>query len=62
MSKHINLADRDTHIESVIKSNLVGFGLSSGDIDSIVSNMVADIITALEGYEVATNPCSSEEE
>lgn len=52
MSKAINLDDRDTHLESIIKSNLVGFNLSSNDIDSITKNLTADVIHALESYEL----------
>lgn len=60
MSKTVNEGDRDAHIESVIKSNLVGFNLSSIDIDFIVLNMTADIVHALESYELASN--NNEEE
>lgn len=62
MSKPINLGDRDTHIESVIKSNLVGFSLSSVDIDFIVFNMTADILHALESYDVASDNNNNNEE
>ncbi len=35
-------------IRGIIKSNLVGFGLSSIELDSITDNMSEDIILAIE--------------
>ena len=56
MSKSLNIEDRDTHLESIIKSNLISCGLTSDAITEITSSMIADIVDALDCYYVATTP------
>lgn len=51
MEQNLNLADRDAHLQSVIKSNLVSYGLSAVDIDCIVSNLTADILDVLDNFQ-----------
>ena len=43
--------DRDLRISSVIKSNLVSFGLLSEQIDKITIDLTADILDILENYD-----------
>lgn len=50
MEKIISKGDRDIHIRSVVKSNLVGFGLSNVDIDFITENMTSDLLDVLDNY------------
>ncbi len=44
--------ERDLHIQAVIKSNLVGFNLSSTDIEFIVNNMSNDILDVITNFEL----------
>lgn len=50
MGKLVSEADRNVHIESVIKSNIITFGLSTDDIDCITKNLTADIIDVLDNF------------
>lgn len=49
--ENLSKDDRNVHLQSVIKSNLVGFNLTSIDIDCIVSNMIADILDVLDQFD-----------
>lgn len=46
--------NRDTQIQSVIKSNLISFGLTPEQIDKITSELRDDIIDILNNYEEKT--------
>lgn len=56
MEPSISVGDRDVHIQSVIKSNLVSFGLTPEQIDKITTEMTADILDILENYDQANQP------
>lgn len=49
---NLSKGDRNLHLQAVIKSNLVGFNLSSVDIDSIVNNLTADVLDVIENFEI----------
>ncbi len=51
MSKSLNLSDRDTHLEAVIKSNLISLGLSSLDIEMTTKNIAEDVLDVLGSYD-----------
>ena len=56
MEPAISAGDRDIHIQSVIKSNLVSFGLTHEQIDKITTELTADILDILENFEIANSP------
>ena len=56
MEPAISTGDRDIHIQSVIKSNLVSFGLTPEQIDKITTELTADILDILENFEIANSP------
>ena len=56
MEPVISTGDRDIHIQSVIKSNLVSFGLTPEQIDKITTELTADILDILENFEIANSP------
>ena len=56
MEPAISTGDRDIHIQSVIKSNLVSFGLTPEQIDKITTELTADILDILENLEIANSP------
>lgn len=53
--ENLSIADRNVHLQAVIKSNLVSFNLSSVDIDSIVANLTADILDVLDNFDDLNN-------
>lgn len=53
MEPAISTGDRDIHIQSVIKSNLVSFGLTPEQIDKITTELTADILDILESFDLA---------
>lgn len=57
----ISKADRDVHIQSVIKSNLISFGLTPEQIDKITMQLTADILDVLENFEEGNSPKDEEE-
>lgn len=46
--------ERDTHIEAIVKSNLVSEGLSSEQISRISSEITKDIVDLLYNLESVT--------
>lgn len=56
MEPAISKGDRDTHIQSVIKSNLISFGLTPEQIDKITTELTADILDILENFDIANEP------
>ena len=56
MEPVISTGDRNVHIQSVIKSNLISFGLTPEQIDKITTELTADILDILENFEIANSP------
>jgi len=56
MEPVISTGDRNVHIQSVIKSNLVSFGLTTEQIDKITHELTADILDILENFDLANAP------
>ena len=56
MEPVISTGDRDIHIQSVIKSNLISFGLTPEQIDKITTELTADILDILENFDLANAP------
>lgn len=61
MSQPIDKGERDLQITTVIKSNLVGVGITSEQIVSIAHEMTKDIIDILDNLENKNNPKDEEE-
>ena len=62
MTTGLSDGDRNVHIEAVIKSNIITFGLSVEAIDSITANLTADIIDVLNNYDQINKWKLTEEE
>jgi hypothetical protein len=56
MEPAISTGDRNVHIQSVIKSNLISFGLTTEQIDKITTELTADILDILENIDLANAP------
>ena len=56
MESLISTGDRNVHIQSVIKSNLISFGLTPEQIDKITTELTADILDILESFDLANAP------
>lgn len=56
MEPAISTGDRNAHIQSVIKSNLISFGLTPEQIDKITTELTADILDILENFDLANAP------
>jgi len=56
MEPAISTGDRNVHIQSVIKSNLISFGLTPEQIDKITTELTADILDILENFDLANAP------
>ena len=56
MEPVISTGDRNVHIQSVIKSNLISFGLTPEQIDKITTELTADILDILENFDIANEP------
>ena len=56
MEPVISTGDRNVHIQSVIKSNLISFGLTPEQIDKITTELTADILDILENFDLANSP------
>ena len=56
MEPVISTGDRNVHIQSVIKGNLISFGLMPEQIDKITTELTADILDILENFEIANSP------
>ena len=56
MEPAISTGDRNVHIQSVIKSNLISFGLTPEQIDKITTELTADILDILENIDLANAP------
>jgi hypothetical protein len=48
--ENVSMDDLQVHLRAIIKSNLVSFGLSSVDIDSIMHNLSDDIVAVIENF------------
>jgi hypothetical protein len=51
VAPNLSESDRDVHIKAVVKSNLVGFNLSSVEIDCVTENLTADLLDVLDNYK-----------
>ena len=56
----ISTGDRNVHIQSVIKSNLISFGLTPEQIEKITTELTADILDILENFDIANAPKETE--